>query len=45
MRNLNKFRQMFKSRRDVDFPSPYAESTKDSVLVEEFIEGVPVTYY
>ncbi len=45
MRNLNKFRQMFKCRSDVDFPSPYEESTKDTVLVEEFIEGVPVTYF
>ena len=45
MRNLHKFRQMFKSRKDVNFPSPFAENTKDSVLVESFIEGMPITYF
>jgi aarF domain-containing kinase len=36
---------MFKSRKDVNFPSPFAENTKDSVLVESFIEGMPITYF
>jgi aarF domain-containing kinase len=27
------------------FPFPFEEDTKDSVLVETFVEGVPVTYY
>ncbi len=36
---------MFKERRDVNFPEPFEEDTKDAVLVETFVEGVPVTYY
>ena len=45
MRNLNKFKQMFKARRDINFPTPISENTKDLVLIEEYIEGVPITYY
>ena len=33
MRNLTKFKRMFRSREDVDFPSPVVENTVDSVLV------------
>lgn len=45
MQNLNKFNEMFKERTDVNFPFPFAENTIDSVLVETFVEGVPVTFY
>lgn len=37
MRNLNKFRQMFKGRSDVLFPNPIASTTIDTVLVESFV--------
>lgn len=45
MKNLNTFNEMFKESKDIKFPFPIEESTTDSVLVETFIEGVPVTYY
>ena len=37
MENLNKFNEMFKERWDINFPLPFAESTKDMVLVETFV--------
>lgn len=36
---------MFEARKDIKFPFPFEENTKDSVLIETFVEGVPVTYY
>ena len=45
MRNLNKFNEMFKSHKDIKFPSPFEETTVDSVLVETYVEGVAVNYY
>lgn len=27
------------------FPFPFASKTSDSILVETFVEGVPITYY
>ena len=45
MKNLNLFSHQFKERMDVKFPSPYAENTKDMVLIESFLEGLPVTHY
>jgi predicted unusual protein kinase regulating ubiquinone biosynthesis (AarF/ABC1/UbiB family) len=45
MNNLFTFREMFKYSKIVKFPLPISESTEDSVLVESFVEGVPVTYF
>jgi predicted unusual protein kinase regulating ubiquinone biosynthesis (AarF/ABC1/UbiB family) len=45
MKNLNKFNEMFQGRTDVNFPFPFEENTIEAVLVETFVEGVPVTYY
>ena len=45
MRNLKTFNKMFKGNKDVKFPQPFVESTKEEVLVEEFVEGVPVSFY
>lgn len=36
---------MFEGRKEVKFPFPFASSTSDSILVETFVEGVPITYY
>ena len=36
---------MFKGNKTVKFPLPFAEDTKDSVLIESFVEGVPITYF
>ena len=43
--NLIIFNEQFKSRSDIAFPMPYEEDSSDSVLIEEFVEGVPITYY
>lgn len=45
MKNLNKFNEMFSYRKDINFPYPFEEDTSDAVLVETFVEGVPVTVY
>jgi aarF domain-containing kinase len=45
MKNLNTFNEMFKGNKEIKFPFPFEENTKDSVLIETFVEGVPVTYY
>ena len=45
MKNLYKFNEMFKDHKSIFFPDPVEEKTIDSVLVETFVEGVPVTYY
>lgn len=44
-KNLEKFIHNFKDSKDVKFPFPIAERTTDAVLVETFIEGLPITYY
>lgn len=44
-KNLNKFNEMFKERIDINFPHALEENTRDAVLIETFVEGVPVTYY
>lgn len=36
---------MFKDRKDVNFPCPIEENTKEMVLIESFVEGHPVTYF
>jgi ubiquinone biosynthesis protein len=45
MKNLNKFNEMFKDNSEVYFPLPFEDTTVESVLVETFIGGNPVTYY
>lgn len=45
MKNLNKFNEMFKNNNEVYFPLPFEDKTVESVLVETFIGGIPVTYY
>lgn len=43
--NLDIFNKMFEGRKEVKFPFPFASKTSDSILVETFVEGVPITYY
>ena len=43
--NLEVFQKLFSDRNDVNFPTPFAKPTTDSVLVETFVDGVPTTYY
>ena len=43
--NLLIFNEMFKGNKMVKFPAPFTEDTTESVLVESFVEGVPITYF
>lgn len=36
---------MFAGRKDVGFPVAFEGDNSDSVLIESFVEGVPVTFY
>jgi hypothetical protein len=36
---------MFEVRKDIKFPFPLKENTKDSALIKTFVKRVPVTYY
>ena len=40
--NLLVFRDNFHGRRDVVFPKPYIDYSSKEVLVEEYIEGIPM---
>ncbi|CAN3359984.1 hypothetical protein DICA3_D08108 [Diutina catenulata] len=40
--NLAKFRDNFRSRLDIHFPKPYLNFTTRDVLVEEFIDAIPM---
>lgn len=43
--NLDIFNKMFEGRKEVKFPFPFDSKTSDSILVETFVEGVPITYF
>jgi aarF domain-containing kinase len=43
--NLNTFNYMFKEREEIKFPFPFRNDTKETVLIETFVEGVPITHY
>lgn len=41
--NLAKFRENFKQRLDIHFPKPFLNFTTRDVLVEEYIEAIPMS--
>ena len=43
--NLITFHQFFEGRKDINFPKPIPKYSSESILVEEFVEGRPVTFY
>lgn len=43
--NLKQFNRMFYRNKHVRFPMAFESGTKDSILVETFVEGVPITYF
>lgn len=43
--NLNVFNHHFRGNQNVKFPQAFEAGTKDSVLIETFVEGVPVTHF
>ena len=43
--NLKTFNQMFYRNKHVRFPMAFESTTKDSILVETFVEGVPITHF
>ncbi|CAG8463858.1 4683_t:CDS:2, partial [Acaulospora colombiana] len=43
--NLLVFRKNFKNRRAVEFPIPVTEYTTKNVLIEEFVEGLPLKLF
>ena len=43
--NLLIFNEMFKGNKSVKFPLPFIDDTSDSVLIESFVEGVPITFF
>jgi len=44
-RNLNIFNEMFRNNRKVKFPVAIEGGSGASVLMESFVEGIPITYY
>jgi aarF domain-containing kinase len=43
--NLEKFRENFRDRSTVTFPTPYKEYATRKVLIEEFAHGLPLPYF
>jgi aarF domain-containing kinase len=43
--NLARFRLNFKHRSTVTFPIPYREYTTRDILIEEFVDGVPLSAF
>ncbi|KAL7272042.1 hypothetical protein RUND412_005167 [Rhizina undulata] len=43
--NLARFRNNFKDRTTVTFPTPYLEYTTREVLIEEFVHGIPLSVF
>lgn len=43
--HLNQFRKNFKESKTIFFPKPFLEFTTESVLVETFESGKPISYY
>lgn len=43
--NLNTFNRHFRGNDSIRFPHAIEQETRDSVLVESFVEGVPVTHF
>lgn len=42
-RNLERFRSLYKHRRDFYIPKPYREYSTDKVLIMEYVEGCKIT--
>ena len=43
--NLRTFNSHFNGNKEILFPAAYESETRDSILIESFVEGKPVTYY
>lgn len=43
--NLNIFNNHFHGNESVKFPQAFEAGTRDSILIESFVEGVPVTHF
>lgn len=43
--NLNTFNRHFLGNQSIRFPAAFDKETRDSILIESFVEGLPVTYF
>ena len=43
--NLRTFNHHFNGNKEIRFPTAYESESRDSILIESFVEGKPVTYY
>lgn len=43
--NLKIFNSHFMGNQNVSFPKAFENATRDSILIESFVEGVPVTHF